>query len=100
MPTATNKTVSAAIKKATGYDIKLFKADGCVSFYSDDDDTMDMLMRFQESCVYVNAISHMSVEQWVSTFQWLLEENKDYIEKSEDYEPSDIIILNYNKKVC
>lgn len=75
-----NKNISRAIKKATGYDVKLHKCDGCVHFYSDDDDTGLMLALFNSTTFYVNSIKSYSVDQWVENFKGLLADNADEIE--------------------
>ena len=71
---ANNRNVNRAIKKATGFDVYLFKAEGCVSFHSDDEYSSDILSAMKSRTVYVNSIDQLSVEQWVAEFKWLLEQ--------------------------
>jgi len=75
MARSTNREINKAIKKATGYDIKVFKSYGCCSFYSDDNETEDMLARFYSTTEYVNSINQLTVQQWVDSFKFLLKEN-------------------------
>lgn len=79
-----NRNINKAIKAETGYDINVHKAEGCVSFYSDDNTTGLMLARFDETTVYVNTIYSLSVEEWVERFQYILEKNKDEIERHKE----------------
>jgi len=66
MKTANNRNVTKAIKKEIGLDdVKLFKSGGCVSFYSDNEETSEILSVLKTRTVYVNAINQLTVEQWV-----------------------------------
>jgi hypothetical protein len=50
----------------------------------------------------VNTIGTYSVEQWVREFEYLLEQNADWIEdykNREPYDPSKPIILGYRKNI-
>jgi len=65
-----NIQVNKAIKKATGYDVRLHKAEGCIIFYSDDSKTQDMISSWYDGTVYVNSMNQLTVEQWVKEFKW------------------------------
>ena len=70
----TGRNITNAIKKATGWDVKVHKSDGVVSFYSDDDEQSDKLAGFYTKSVYVMWLYSMTVDEWVREFEWLLAE--------------------------
>ena len=71
----TRKQISAGIKAATGFDIKVHGSPGigCYHFYSDDQKTALMLAKFYGTTVYVNTLGQLPVDRWVSEFQDMLD---------------------------
>ena len=81
-----NRNISRAIEKATGWkDVRVHKADGCVMFYSDNETTSEYLASFYERTVYVNAINHLTVDEWVREFKWLIEQEEE--KRGEEFKP-------------
>ena len=76
-----NKQINNAIRRETGWiGVKVHKADGCVSFYSDVESEQYKLTKAQSTTVYVNAINQLTVDQWVDEFKYIIEELKWILE--------------------
>lgn len=70
-----SKTISAAIKKATGIDhIEVHKQEGVCHFFSDHEATSEFLPLHDFEAVYVYRMNHLTIDQWVEEFQRLLKE--------------------------
>jgi len=66
-----SRQICAAIKKATGYVVKINKGNDSITFYSDDDDTALMLGMLYTSSVDVSSLSSLTVRRWVEEFNSL-----------------------------
>jgi len=67
-----SRKICAAIKKATGYEVKINKGDGSITFYSDDNSTSLMLGMLYTSSVDVPHLSSLTVRRWVEEFKYLV----------------------------
>ena len=72
---ATGRNISKAIKRETGYDVKLYKSDGCFHFYSDDEQTSLMLAGLYTTTVLTYLLTNLSVDEWVREFKGILNED-------------------------
>jgi len=64
----TRNNICSEIKRHTGWDVKIYAANGYFFFYSDDTATELKLVSWQSTSVYSNRLTHMSVDRWVDTF--------------------------------
>jgi len=76
-----NAQITRAIFKATGHaDVKVFKAEGLCYFGSDTNNAIDTILSAGDApSVYVNALNHLTVDQWVNEFKNALQEAMDNI---------------------
>jgi hypothetical protein len=69
----TRKNICSAIKKETGFDVKLYKVkDDYFYFYSDDLKTDLMLSGLESTSILSNRLTHQSIEDWVKDFKQIL----------------------------
>lgn len=74
----TAKKICKAIKCKFGMDVGLFydTGYGYYHFFSDDQPTMDILMHWPTTSVLVFRMNHLTMEQWLDTFEQLAKEGE------------------------
>lgn len=78
----TSRTISQAIKNATGYEgVKVSKAQGCARFYIDEDFDSQGIDLSLTDAQYVDALSQWSLPQWVEAFVFELEQTSQPTER-------------------
>jgi hypothetical protein len=76
MAAITAKAISAAIKRDTGDVVGVYKADAVITFYGDG------LEYWPSQTVYVYALNHLSIAQWVEEYRDL---KNEYLKHKEEY---------------